>query len=312
MPLWYAGLPCLAVLVSLSLQGCVHPMLDSTKKVSTESAPCPYNFAKPNCSVAEPQAPRDLTDGAVGHRRPKAAVLNHNQSMYLPLTNVHYHLGAEHKSASYNDDAASTAYDAGGHARRLAGNKKPRPGFMCETKSLTQEQRKPYKFQHCTGDVAVGKTYEIHYVHSSAGYSPEESLAAGVEALSDGLGGAANGRGLLNPMIVVKAVVVQLVNGAQLVDDLLHDWNVGPGHNDTVMYQGSTTGQSHDNKICSPYSITWHVDRACHKISPSSFDKLCADMFKVYGMQYDLEPHGSRKLVDPEYVVSANYVTQLV
>jgi len=112
-------------------------------------------------------------------------------------------------------------------------------------------------------------------------------------------------------MIVVKAVVVQLVTGAANITDLLHDWNAGPAHNDTVMYQGSTTGQSHDNEICSPYSITWHVDRTCHMVSPFSFDKLCGDMFATYGMKLDLEPHGSRKLVDPQYVVPAVHVTPL-
>merc|ERR1711943_90836 len=55
----------------------------------------------------------------------------------------------------------------------------------------------------------------------------------------------------------------------------------GPGSN-TVMgkevtaYTGSTTGTSRDNTICSAYGpITWHVDRKCHLISASSFDK-CA------------------------------------
>ena len=28
----------------------------------------------------------------------------------------------------------------------------------------------------------------------------------------------------------------------------------------------STTGQSHDNSVCSPYSISWHVDKDCHQV----------------------------------------------
>ena len=77
--------------------------------------------------------------------------------------------------------------------------------------------------------------------------------------------GAANGRGLLNPMIVVQGQIFQIVNGAATVDDMLHGWTV-VGHDNSVMYPGSTTGQSHDNEVCSPYSITWHVDKDCHQV----------------------------------------------
>jgi hypothetical protein len=48
---------------------------------------------------------------------------------------------------------------------------------------------------------------------------------------------------------------------------------------DLAIYTGSSTGTSRDNEICSPYApITWQVDRKCHMISASSFDKMCADM----------------------------------
>ena len=58
----------------------------------------PYSFAKPACSTAEPQTPRDLTAGAVGQMTPKAATLTDDQANFLPLVNVHFHLGAEHKT----------------------------------------------------------------------------------------------------------------------------------------------------------------------------------------------------------------------
>lgn len=101
------------------------------------AADCPYNFAKPSCTNAEPQAPRDLSTGATGKRTPKQAVLTEAQANYLPLTNVHFHLGAEHKSDEYKDDTKAKAYDAG---RRLADN--ARPGFMCTTDDLTEDQKK--------------------------------------------------------------------------------------------------------------------------------------------------------------------------
>ena len=58
-------------------------------------------------------------------------------------------------------------------------------------------------------------------------------------------------------MIVVQGQIFQIVNGAATVDDMLHGWTV-VGHDNSLMYPGSTTGQSHDNEVCSPYSITWH------------------------------------------------------
>merc|ERR1719159_1893596 len=99
----------------------------------------------------------------------------------------------------------------------------------------------------------VGKTYEVHYVHSSAGYDRAAALAASsmeeADLLADGLGGAANGRGQLNPMIVVQGQVFQIVAGADNVTDLLHGWQI-VDHSNSVMYSGSTTGTSHDNEVC--------------------------------------------------------------
>ena len=148
---------------------------------------CPYNFNKPACNMAEPQTPRDLSTGATGSMVPKAATLTDAQADFLPLVNVHFHLGAEHKSDAYNNGTDAEAYDAASSGRRLAGN--PRPGFMCPTDTLTDSQMTPYTFQYCKGDVQVGKSYEVHYVHSSAGsdYNASDDITA--DLLADGLGG---------------------------------------------------------------------------------------------------------------------------
>merc|ERR1719182_348394 len=68
---------------------------------------------------------------------------------------------------------------------------------------------------------------------------------------------------------------------------------------DIAAYTGSTTGTTRNNEICSSYSpITWQVDRKCHLISASSFDKMCADMkAQRDDMSDDLHAHGSRELV---------------
>jgi len=272
---------------------------------------CPYNFDLPECSDAEPQTPRDLTDGAEGLLKPKAATLTVAQAEHLPLVNVHFHLGAEHKSESYSDDTASQIYDNQITSRRLAaGGDNVRPGFMCDKSDLDSMQLKPYVFQHCKGQVAVGLSYEAHYVHSSAGVDVDPNDGFNKDFLMDGLGGAANGRGLRNPMIVVQAQVYQIVQGAAAVDDLLHGWTV-LGHANAVMYPGSTTGTSVDNQFCSPYTVTWHVDKECHRVSPESFDNMCRQMMETYNMTADLAPQGSRKLVDAAYVVNSTYVLPL-
>merc|ERR1712117_446053 len=65
-------------------------------------------------------------------------------------------------------------------------------------------------------------------------------------------------------------------------------------------YTGSTTGTSRSNEVCSGYTpITWQVDRKCHYISASSFDKMCADMKnQLDDMSSDLHAHGARETVD--------------
>ena len=124
-----------------------------TQALSATPPGCPYSFVKPACSKAEPQTPRDLTAGATGMMTPKAATLNDAQANFLPLVNVHFHLGAEHKSESYMNSSDADAYDAASSGRRLAEN--PRPGFMCATENLTDAQMAPYTFQYCKGDVQV-------------------------------------------------------------------------------------------------------------------------------------------------------------
>merc|ERR1712217_775302 len=72
---------------------------------------------------------------------------------------------------------------------------------------------------------------------------------------------------------------------------------------DVAKYTGSTTGTSRSNEVCSRYTpITWQVDRKCHLISASSFDKMCADMKnQADDMTSDLVAHGSRELVLDKY-----------
>merc|ERR1719263_1648761 len=76
---------------------------------------------------------------------------------------------------------------------------------------------------------------------------------------------------------------------------------------DMAYYTGSTTGPTRSNTICSRYTpITWQVDRKCHLISASSFDKMSADMKQMNdNMTSDTHPQGSRVLV-ADYIAANN------
>lgn len=69
---------------------------------------------------------------------------------------------------------------------------------------------------------------------------------------------------------------------------------------DLAIYTGSTTGTQRDNNVCSQFSpITWQVDRKCHLVSASSFDKMCESMKQqADNLGDDLYAHGARELVD--------------
>ena len=81
---------------------------------------------------------------------------------------------------------------------------------------------------------------------------------------------------------------------------------------DIGKYTGSTTGTTRNNEVCSRYTpITWQVDRKCHLISASSFDKLCADMkTQSDDMSADLYAHGARELVATKF--AANNLNRLL
>lgn len=166
---------------------------------------------------------------------------------------------------------------------------------------------KPYQFEHCK-DVHVGHTYEIHYVHSTGGPKSGPPMSAG-------LGGALNET--RNPTVIVQAQVYVVVNDEKY-DSATSLLNFQQAEHpsiqfvDVVAYSGSTTGTSFNNEYCSPYEVSWHVDRSCHRVSAKSFDAMCASMKKEYGRdgnEYDggdLEPHGSRTLLVPQWVAKVD------
>ena len=242
------------------------------------------------CATAQPQSPKDVSNALYGTKTPQARVYDVSLNG-LKHVNTHYHLGAEHKSINGEYDTAHVTTSA---ARKLLNAGTVEYGFYCDAKvnALTVSDVAPYTFEHCS-NTEVGQTYELHYVYSSGG-----------TGIADGLGGAFALQA--NPTVIVRAQVYYVTNNdADDVDDLMSGWN-SSRISDAVTYSGSTTGRSYNNDdACSPYQITWQVDRECHKVSAKSFDARCYKMKTDYGMSADTEPHASRDLVIAS--LSSNY-----
>jgi len=294
-------------------------------------------FPNIECMIAALDDGSDVTEGVVqvGAQAAGNVTKGYNGELetdVVPITkpyyqaglcpvNVHWHLGTEHYSAGEYD---CESHGDGEHRemmeemamcgpteikdrRKLSG--KARQGYQCNLFDEADEKyTKSYDWKYCDASMEVGQTYEIHWPHSTAGACgtpnqyqtpfydgvfcnlPLESFSTlSAQNIADNVG--------------VQAQVFVIVNDeSYYYPDLIKGMIVEPElemGSDIAMYTGSTTGTSRDNTICSPYTpITWQVDRKCHPISASSFDKMCADMMEQRDdMSEDLYAHGSRELV---------------
>jgi len=258
-----------------------------------------------------PQSGTDVTKGYEG-------LLNMTAEGIFPVTdpyyklgmcpvNVHWHLGAEHLSTGqYDEDGKGPLSDS--HRRALAGEE--RLGFRCHHYSDKDERFKTeYDWKYCV-NMHVGETYEVHWPHSTFGacgttaqyqspfYDGVLCNVPDAQAVVD----AINAK-VLHQNVGVQGQVFTIINDEafyypNLIDGMIRDGKLKG--TEITSYTGSTTGTTRDNEVCSQYSpINWQVDRTCHLISASSFDKLCADMMsQMDDMSTDLYPHGSRVLVD--------------
>ncbi|KAL9139188.1 delta carbonic anhydrase [Amphidinium carterae] len=261
-----------------------------------------------NVVQALEQSGANVTKGYNGERETSAVpITDAYWRQGLCPVNVHWHLGAEHLSVGEYDESGSGP----SMSRRLAGSD-TRLGFQCTHFDGTQKKfTKAYDWKHCIG-MEVGQTYEVHWPHSRAGKCGtinqyQTPFYDGVFC-EDSVVGA-----MLDPddsrttfnSIGVQAQVFVIVNDERYYyPDLFRGMIVdGDFGSDMAMYTGSTTGTSRDNEICSAYApITWQVDRKCHLVSASSFDKMCAEMKAAQrdDMSDDLYAHGARELVADE------------
>lgn len=245
-----------------------------------------------NVFAAE-QSPVNVTKGYKGKRDATAEPLTTNfASEGLCPINVNWRLGAEHYSMGN--------YDENGLGPTSIVQSASRLGYQCfwyneSDPAYTTE----YNWTHCQ-DMQVGQTYEIQWPHSKAG-----ACGTDYQYQTPSLDGMFCNDAALNNVardIGIQAQVFTVVNDEEYYyPDLISGMiQVGDWGTDLAKYTGSTTGTSRNNEdSCSQVTpITWHVDRACHRISASSFDKLCADMkAQADDMSEDLFPHGARPLV---------------
>jgi len=281
------------------------------KKIEIPNAAC-YDE---NFSVAVGgQAGADVTVGKKGlidvDFEPVTSIFNAAPTGMCPV-NVHWHLGAEHRSEGQYDesfDAMGPEVSADGEHHRnraLAGD--IRQGFRC---GLYDEEdakfKEAYHWKYCE-NMHVGETYEVHWPHSAAGacgtiWQYQTNFYHGVFCNIPDASGIPED---LYNYVGVQSQVFTVVNDEEyfypdLMRGMIVDAGAGMG-GEITKYTGSTTGDSRNNDdSCSQYKpITWQVDRKCHMISASSFDKMCFDMLnQADDMQDDVHPHGAREVVD--------------
>lgn len=250
-----------------------------------------------------PQAGANVTKGYQGNMTVDVTPITtpYYQNGMCPV-NVHWHLGAEHLSVGQYDENA-----AGPSNEDLDGG--IRQGHQCNVYNASDAKfTKPYEWKYCKS-MEVGHTYEVHWPHSAAGAcgTPNQYQTPFYDGVFCNLDLEAFSA--LSPQQIASAVGVQaqvfiVVNDESyfwpdLMRGMIVDGDLGK---DVAMYTGSTTGDGRSNTVCSQYSpITWQVDRMCHMISASSFDKLCYDMLQQRDdMSEDVHPHGSRETVSDE------------
>lgn len=260
--------------------------------------------------------------------------------------NVHWHLGAEHRSEGQYDEDGSGP-EVGDHRGLAEG---ARLGLRCHHYNAEDEKfTKEYDWKHCV-DMKVGETYEVHWPHSLAGACGtvnqyQTPFYDGVFCNADRLD-----LSILQEHVGVQAQVFTIVNDEEyyfpdLMRGMIVDDDLKMGV-EITKYTGSTTGTNRNNEICSGYApITWQVDRTCHMVSASTFDKMCADMkmqrdgknyviclyclcvdamhcfiyipnkiffliiLEIVDMSDDLYAHGARELV-ADHLASDNHVNR--
>lgn len=224
-----------------------------------------------------PQAPRDIGLATGENKNTFGAA---PPSTQMNLCNIHFHKNAEHRGGQFKNFAGN----GDGHGYNT--------GYVYSGE-LTAAERTPLPEPLADkghGGLQSGDTIEVHYVHSTARVSPDETLGA---CLHDAVG---------NPQLRVETQVFVLVNDPAAGDFVeLTKHAVRDGYhqalnipNDTgtpVQYEGSTTGPGYNEKA-SLLQVSWSVRPNVAKVNIHSLAKW----FEVNVFDED-HAHGVRNLV---------------
>ena len=259
-----------------------NPCIDSTGQ-----APLRADLGDVDCeaSTTGAQSATDVTKGAAGDRDPALAPIVDYNDMGMCTVNVHWHIGAEHRSEGQYDEAAAFDHPnkdtyAGSHRRLASSDGGMRIGHMCtKGKELWEANDasvrnsdgsvKEYDWKYCK-DMHVGLTYEFHWPHSSLGacqtpwqyqyhFLDGVYCAATMGGLTYAQAAAALTSDPPTAFIGVEGQVFTIVNGGDAAAkrptwDVLNGWDrqaIEETKNDATggvaYYQGSTTGDAANN-----------------------------------------------------------------
>ena len=308
-----------------------NPCIDSTGQ-----APLRADLGDVDCeaSTTGAQSATDVTKGAAGDRDPGIAPVVDYNDAGMCTVNVHWHIGAEHRSEGQYDENAAFDHPnkdtyAGSHRRLASADGGMRIGHMCtKGKELWEANDasvrnsdgsvNEYDWKYCK-DMHVGLTYEFHWPHSSLGacqtpwqyqYHFLDGVLCGATQGGIDIATAANALTTKAHAIGVEGQVFTIVNGmggdaVRPTWDVLNGWD-RQSAKDVAYYQGSTTGDAvqsgaHAGDKCRGTGdlVTWHVDRECHTLEASTMDEMCRRMLVISAddMSPDVIPHGARETV---------------
>ena len=231
------------------------------------------------------QSGTDVTKGAVGMMDPSVGPIQDYNAAGMCTVNVHWHIGAEHRSEGEYDENQSFDHPnkdtyAGSHRRLASADGGMRIGHMCtKGKELWEANDasvrnsdgsvKEYDWKYCK-DMHVGLTYEFHWPHSSLGacqtpwqyqyhFLDGVYCAATMGGLTYAQAAAALTSDPPTAFIGVEGQVFTIVNGGDAAAkrptwDVLNGWDrqaIEETKNDATggvaYYQGSTTGDAANN-----------------------------------------------------------------
>ena len=234
------------------------------------------------CTAMGPQTPRDISSVAGLNLADFAMAPDSSQ---MNLCNIHTHTNAEHKGPGFSVFVDDSDYG----------------GYACNNSdSLSEAELAMPEGDMAFGKVKTGDTIEVHWVHTSCDITPGEGLGS---CLSDTC---------TDPLLRVEAQTFLVVNDSNAANFMDFDYpgsktgayqqpkSLPAGTGAPIVFRGSTTGPSYDQKTCSPFKVTWSVRPQCMKVDINSLNTWAksGNVFK------EKKSHGVRQLVTAPELLS--------